>query len=221
MDNAQIKDDCQQLDTENLFQYFKDVFGPLKDFVHAKDYLAKLKMLRDYYRTNEDRILARPDKYFASYPIDWMTLFTPIEQLAWNSIRCKRGVILYPQYPVLNYFVDFGNPAKKVALELDGKAFHNTEKDRVRDKELRASGWKVYRITGREMYRNDYMDFFDCSNGQLDEDETFSEIENWITTTGDGVIEAIANFHFRDGEEYETEYLHSLCAASLKAHQLK
>lgn len=208
-------------DTVELLQYYKDVFGSLKDYQHTNDYLAKLRMLRDYYRANEQRILSCPGKYFTSYPVDWMALFTPIERMAWSSIRCKRGVILYPQYPVLKYFVDFGNPYRKIALELDGKHFHNTAKDRIRDRELRAVGWKVYRITGKEMYRSDFMDFYDCSHAELDEQETQSEIENWLMNTGDGVIEAIATVHFRSGEISDGGWFENLCKSSLKAHELK
>lgn len=218
---TKMKEDWQQGDTDSLLQYIKDVFGPLQDYDKTNDYFSKLKILRDYYRNNEHRIFSNPDKYFMSYPVDWMTLFTPIEQMAWASIRCKRGVILYPQYPVLKYFVDFGNPIRKVALELDGKKFHNTERDKIRDQELRAAGWKVYRITGTEMNRSDFLDFYDCSNGQLDDDDTYKEIENWIMNTGDGVIEAIATTHFRLGEPSEDRWFVDLCSRSLKAHQLK
>lgn len=221
IESIQNTEDWQNVGQDDLLQYWKDVYGPLQDYHKTNDYLSKLKILREFYRTNEQRIFSRPDKFFMSYPVDWMSLFTPIERLAWNSIRCKRGVVLYPQYPVLKYFVDFGNPVKRVALELDGKHFHNTDRDRIRDRELRAAGWKVYRVTGKDMYRNDFMDYYDCSRGCLDDNETYTEIENWIMNTGDGVIEAIAVVHFRDGEAHENEYMFDLCQDSLKAHQLK
>jgi very-short-patch-repair endonuclease len=75
---------------------------------------------------------------------------TPIERWLWADIRAVDAV-LYPQYPVGGFFVDFGNPAAKVAIECDGAEFHKDKaKDAARDAKLAAMGWTVYRITGRD-----------------------------------------------------------------------
>jgi hypothetical protein len=74
--------------------------------------------------------------------------FTPIEDWLWADIR-QCGAVLYPQYPVLNFFVDFANPVAKVAIECDGHAYHlDKAKDAARDQRLTDSGWTVYRISG-------------------------------------------------------------------------
>jgi len=80
---------------------------------------------------------------------DWVLLFTPIEAALWSDIRAA-GLPLWPQLPVGRFFVDFGNPVHRVAVECDGSEFHKDKaKDAARDAELHAMGWKVHRIEGR------------------------------------------------------------------------
>lgn len=79
---------------------------------------------------------------------DWTMMFTPIESAAWGDIRAM-GIPLWPQLPVGKYFVDFGNPVIRVALECDGAEWHqNVKKDRNRDTVLESMGWTVYRAPG-------------------------------------------------------------------------
>ncbi|HVE69597.1 MAG TPA: type IV toxin-antitoxin system AbiEi family antitoxin domain-containing protein [Solirubrobacteraceae bacterium] len=51
--------------------------------------------------------------------------------------------------------VDFVWPRQRVAVELDGHAYHSTraafERDRERDRLLQAAGWRVVRITWRQL----------------------------------------------------------------------
>lgn len=78
---------------------------------------------------------------------DWVSIFTPIEMAAWQDIRAN-SLPLWPQLPVGRFFVDFGNPVAKVALECDGKQWHDQQKDARRDAELRELGWSVWRAPG-------------------------------------------------------------------------
>lgn len=79
---------------------------------------------------------------------DWASIFTPIEAAFWSDVRAN-SLPLWPQYPVGRFFVDFGNPVRKVAVECDGREFHlDKAKDAARDAELRRLGWSVYRIEG-------------------------------------------------------------------------
>lgn len=52
---------------------------------------------------------------------------------------------------------DFAWPERRVAVELDGHAFHATrasfEDDRARDRALHAAGWRVIRVTARQLLR--------------------------------------------------------------------
>lgn len=75
---------------------------------------------------------------------------TPIEAWLWSDLRAA-DVVMYPQFPVGGMFVDFGNPVAKVAIECDGRAYHQDKaKDADRDAKLAALGWTVYRLTGSE-----------------------------------------------------------------------
>jgi very-short-patch-repair endonuclease len=77
---------------------------------------------------------------------------TPIEAALWHDIRAE-ACVLYPQLPVGRFFVDFGNPAAKVAIECDGAAWHTDEaKDKARQAEIEHMGWTVYRITGSDCF---------------------------------------------------------------------
>jgi hypothetical protein len=130
--------------------------------------------------------------------------------------------VLYPQYPVLGYFIDYANPLLKIGLELDGKQYHNADRDSKRDYELRVVGWQIYRVTGSEMNNNSYKDFYDFEDNDLyDEynncDEAWSEIKNWITNSGDGVIEAIKRVHFNRG--VDDPRLIKYCQDCLETHR--
>lgn len=81
---------------------------------------------------------------------DWRDM-TPIEEDAWNAIR-RMGIPFYPQYPVGRYFVDFADPVRRIAVECDGKQWHDAVKDAARDAELRDLGWTVHRFTGRQCF---------------------------------------------------------------------
>lgn len=195
-------------------------------FESATTYIDKLKAIRLYYSLYEERIVnhCKNDRYtyYDAYAVDWVSLFTPIEQKAWSSIRSKGGLVLYPQYPVLGYFIDFANPLLKIGLELDGKQYHVKERDSKRDYELSVLGWRIYRVTGSEMNNNSYKDFYDFEEDELfDEynncDDAWSEIKNWILYSGDGVIEAIKHVHFSRGE---TDHrLVKYCQDSLETHR--
>lgn len=108
--------------------------------------------IRALYRSFNDRIMAAPTNEWGMDPYAWdsdnIIFLTPIETWLWADIRANDAV-LYPQYPVLDFFVDFANPKAKVAIECDGAAYHmDKAKDAARDKRLTDAGWSVYRISG-------------------------------------------------------------------------
>lgn len=72
---------------------------------------------------------------------------SPIERNLWEDIRTA-DLVLYPQWPVAGFFVDFGNPVARVAIECDGKAFHDAARDIPRQRAIEANGWTVYRFPG-------------------------------------------------------------------------
>ncbi len=87
---------------------------------------------------------------YDAYLVDWGRIFTPIEDDAWWTIR-ENGLRMFPQYPVGPYFVDFGDPWAKRAIECDGKAFHDYRRDQVRDLALEELGWEVLHIPGSRL----------------------------------------------------------------------
>jgi len=109
--------------------------------------------IREHYRRFTPLIMAERRNEWAIDPYEWdngMVRMTPIEYALWHDIR-HENVVLYPQYPIGSVFVDFANPVAKVAIECDGREYHqDPEKDARRDKVLMAAGWSVYRITGQD-----------------------------------------------------------------------
>lgn len=111
--------------------------------------------IRDFYREMLPLIEASPKNDWAADPYAWSEVIrmTHIEEWLWADIR-QADVILYPQFPVGRFFVDFANPRAKVAIECDGRAYHlDKAKDAARDAELASMGWRVYRITGSDCFR--------------------------------------------------------------------
>lgn len=105
------------------------------------------QIIRDYYKSVEPAILngARIDPY----GLGLGDRMTPIEFALWCEIRYY-GLPFYPQYPVGNRFVDFGDPVMQIAIEADGKLFHSPEKDAKKNAELRGHGWRVFRLSGAD-----------------------------------------------------------------------
>lgn len=196
--------------------YFNKKFSFMAAYEGAATYFQKLDVIRDFYRLNENDIISYNRKWpnrfcLGVYPIDWPGFFSPIEMDAWCSIRSK-GIVMYPQYPVLKYFVDFGNPVLKIAIEVDGKKFHDKKKDAIRDLELLGVGWKVFRIPGSQMWNSHYIAWSDVGSACDLTREELDGLVFWMTRTGDGVIEAIAEEYFRGGLD-ETAYPYELCQA--------
>lgn len=110
----------------------------------------RFAMFRHNYRVKAALVEAGRSSWLRGDPYavaDWPSLFTPIEAALWVDIRCA-GLAMWPQFPVGRYFVDFGNPAAKVAIECDGAKFHDAQKDASRDAELNKLGWTVLRVPG-------------------------------------------------------------------------
>lgn len=107
----------------------------------------RFALIREAYALLMPRIKdkARYAKTISPYFIDWD--WSPIEFNAWCIIR-EKALPFYPQFPVSGFFLDFADPYRKICIELDGKAFHDPEKDARRDAVLRAEGWEIFRISG-------------------------------------------------------------------------
>lgn len=122
--------------------------------------------IREAYKEYEAEILSGIRRSPYDLGIDWQ--FSPIEDNVWAAIRYL-GLPLYPQYPVGRFFVDFGDPKRKIAVEVDSIRWHKDKaKDSRRDDEIRKLGWRVIRIPSRMTYKNreNYTD----ADGNVDEE---------------------------------------------------
>lgn len=57
------------------------------------------------------------------------------------------------EYKLRGYCVDFAIPAKRVAIEVDGKNYHGGARDIIKDMALKEAGWYVYRIKAADLWR--------------------------------------------------------------------
>ncbi len=166
--------------------------------------------IRQVWQEHMPTVMAAPaDRWVSPYFVDWD--FSPAESAAWSALRSSMHIApLYPQVPVFNWFIDFGNPRRRVGLEVDGKEWHNPEKDRERDVQLWGQEWRIFRVAASEFLSNAATDLWEqyehrcewlLSDGRDPEDENDAEIleiaETYMMNTGDGVIEAIAARYFR------------------------
>ena len=154
---------------------------------HAAAELAqRFAAIRSHYGRTRD-LLKRSDEWGID-PYAWCAVssgisLTPIEAAIWHSIRAE-NVVMYPQFPVGRFFVDFGNPVARVAIECDGKRWHiDALRDAFRQREIEAMGWSVYRITGR-----------DCLTGD-DETEGEDGVLTFQAGPGRELIQDIAHRH--------------------------
>ncbi|HET9135306.1 MAG TPA: DUF559 domain-containing protein [Candidatus Kapabacteria bacterium] len=207
-------------------------------FYSPSDIAEKWGIIRQSYMNNMPRITAvalkNPLRGIDPYFLDWVSYLNPIERSAWCSIRDK-GIVLYPQFPVFNYFLDFANPTLKIGLELDGKSYHDSAKDFKRDSFLSTFGWKIFRVSSTEVESDDILsdlealdryygpnwDSFTYQEWQIDEYDTdvaFNKVENWMLNTCDGVIESLKIIYF-ESHRKNNSFLYSLAHQSLENHR--
>ena len=167
-------------------------------------YFKFLQAAKEYYQQFEPKIIELTARgfWFNAYAFDWLQTFSEAEYTAWCFIRSTPRIQLYPQYPVGKYFVDFGNPYHRIALEVDGKDYHDPAKDKIRDQQiLDEQGWKVFRVTGAEVHK--YLKWeedleLEDDTSTMDKQDRFLKEQQWLLTTAEGVIKAIAECYFNN-----------------------
>lgn len=77
---------------------------------------------------------------------------TSIERKTRSALN-ELGLYYVQEFPPdsAKYSVDFAIPARKIAIEVDGVYWHNSEKDARKDATLEQNGWCVVRITETEI----------------------------------------------------------------------
>ena len=84
-------------------------------------------------------------------------------------LAMNKGKMSYPEKLVFNYLTELGIDFKhneytkpywpdfkigKTIIEVDGKVFHNKEKDKIRDEKLNEMGYTVHRFDSQDIVRN-------------------------------------------------------------------
>ncbi|WP_176463954.1 endonuclease domain-containing protein [Bordetella genomosp. 11] len=167
---------------------------PVDQVQATQNWRRRLGLIRRAYGQFQRRVDAGMASWMEFDPYivgDWASILTPIELAVWENIR-RRGLPMWPQLPVGRFFVDFGNPVKRVAIECDGAAYHDARRDGIRDAELARDGWLVYRIPGWQCMRD-----WDLPAGYEDWDhETYAAyVAEQRSQTADPIMEAVAS-HF-------------------------
>lgn len=114
--------------------------------------------------------------------IDFCKYMSPIEFNVWSDIR-SNGLMFYPQFPVLNYFIDFADPIRKIWIEVDWKDWHlDKEKDKIRQNKIENEWWKIYRVEWKHTYVNEFdyenEKYYDRPYKECEE-EWFNELSEW------------------------------------------
>jgi len=104
----------------------------------AKTMGEKWGHIRQVWQEHMPAVMAAPaDRWVSPYFVDW--------DFSRAGLRSSTHIApLYPQVPVFNWFVDFGNPRRRIGLEVDGKEWHSPEKDRNRDLQLWGQDWRIF-----------------------------------------------------------------------------
>ena len=135
--------------------------------------------------------------------------FSNLEEIAWDAIR-YRSVPLYPQFPIFNRFVDFGNPYLKIGLEVDSDYYHQDKvKDRERDLLFAKAGWRIFRISEKEVT---------SKTKYIENLKSDSEIHYWLNNTVSGLVYSIMHVYFQY-DAIDSPY-YSQMIESLNSHRL-
>ena len=122
-----------------------------------------------------------PDEYQGKItPYIFDVKFSPLEQMAWSSIRYFRQTCHFrPEYPIGRYFADFADPINKIVIEIDSKQFHtDKDKDAARQAEIEALGWHVLRFVHSQIHSMIFYSIQDKFNfGELEHEEFLSLVE--------------------------------------------
>jgi len=93
------------------------------------------------------------DRYWRRSVGNGLPPMTPIEELLFQAMRA-RGFAPRSQYGIGPYRADFAFPEHNLAVECDGRQWHDEARDRRRDAHLRKLGWEVLHLTGSEIVRS-------------------------------------------------------------------
>jgi len=96
IEERQIRESMEDL-ADKAIEHINEVGQLGCDLEDAKSYFQKLVAIKKYYQVIDLKIKERFSlsklAWAVSYPANWLDIFTPIEFMAWHSIRAKGGKI--------------------------------------------------------------------------------------------------------------------------------
>lgn len=137
------------------------------------------------------------------YGLPWAETFSHAEKFAWGKLHNHPSVVLYPEYPVDKFFLDFGNPALSIGVEIDGKNYHDADDDLARDLALLRQGWIIFRVPAKELFWDleHPAEYVSRNGGSIEEDWDNDEVHeialNYYLRSGDGFLESLENVVYR------------------------
>lgn len=105
------------------------------------------------YPWSLERLVYLAERYLRNERADGLPPLTPIEVRLLSAMR-DRSLTPNVQFGIGRYRVDFAFPGHRLAVEADGRAWHDAERDASRDAHLETLGWKTLRFTGSEIFRD-------------------------------------------------------------------
>ena len=105
------------------------------------------------YPWSLERLVYLAARYLRNERADELPPLTPIEVRLLTAMR-DRSLTPEVQFGIGRFRVDFAFPGQRLAIEADGRAWHDAERDATRDTRLETLGWQTLRFTGSEIYRD-------------------------------------------------------------------
>jgi DNA helicase-2/ATP-dependent DNA helicase PcrA len=83
--------------------------------------------------------------------LDGLPPLTPIEEMLLEQFRAA-GLSPRVQYDISPFRVDFAFEDIRLAVEADGREWHDADRDRARDQKLSELGWQIMHFSGAEIW---------------------------------------------------------------------
>jgi len=213
-----------QIDYDVIMAHRRDLDMLLElNTVPKDDWKEAYRIIRKFYITIEPKIIAENNLLFKAYSVPIWNFMNMVEQDFYHQYRSIGGIPIYPLYFVNGYYIDFANPRFKIGIEIDGKQYHDKEKDNKKDDDLAEFGWTIFRISARDVlkdqiYISDVEEKYPFSD---DDDSDFAqEIRLFLNNYCTGFIYALRFcFYRRNKFQYDGLYnVEAFRALAKRAH---
>jgi hypothetical protein len=137
---------------------------------------------------------------------DWHSVLNEVQRVIYDEIK-SAGVRLYPFYPIGSGFINFGNPFKRIGIEILYKNFGFKEKQEKIER-FKIEGWTVYTFETKyisyileKLFDNVKDEYYGESFEELDSEDKLNFIEKYMNTN----LECLM-YHIREELYEETDY---------------